>query len=246
MPLSVHSIRFPGESADYREARDKLLHAEIALRKNLEEVAALRRQLPLGGPLAEDYLFEEGSADLNDSTTMRKTRLSELFSPGKDTLAVYSYMFGPSMSSPCTSCTSILDGLNGSAPHIRQRVNFAVVAKSPIARIRETARGRGWNNLRLLSSANNTYNRDYQGETAKGDQLPSLNVFVRRDGKIRHFYNTELLFAPKEPGMDGRHVDLIWPLWNMFDFTPEGRGKDWYPRLSYDAPALQQLRKSGS
>jgi predicted dithiol-disulfide oxidoreductase (DUF899 family) len=125
-------------------------------------------------------------------------------------------------------------------------VNFVVVAKSPIARIREAARSRGWKDLRLLSSATNTYNLDYQGESAKGDQRPSLNVFVRRDGEIHHFYNTELLFAPREPGMDGRHVDSIWPIWSVFDFTPEGRGTDWYPRLSYDAPPLQQLKKSGS
>lgn len=244
MPPSLHSQRFPGESSSYRDARNQLLEAEVALRRNIEEVAALRRKLPLGGEVPEDYVFEEGAADINDTKTERKTRLSELFNPGKDTLVLYSYMFGPNMPAPCVSCTSILDGLNGSAPHIRQRVNFAVVARSPLARIRETARGRGWSNLRLLSSAGNTYNRDYHGENAKGDQLPSLNVFVRRDGKIHHFYHTELLFAPQEPGMDGRHVDQIWPIWNMFDFTPEGRGTDWYPRLSYDEPVLQQIRKA--
>jgi predicted dithiol-disulfide oxidoreductase (DUF899 family) len=233
MTQPIHSIRFPGESASYREARNKLLEAEIALRNNIEEVAALRRQLPLGGPLAEDYLFEEGAADLNDSQTARKTRLSELFDPGKDTPLIYSYMFGPNMKSPCTSCTSILDGLNGTAPHVRNKVSFAVVAKSPLERVRELARGRGWKNLRLLSSANNTYNHDYHGESAKGDQLPSLNVFTRRDGKVHHFYHTELLFAPTQPGQDGRHVDLIWPLWNLFDYTPEGRGTNWYPKLSY-------------
>ena len=123
--------------------------------------------------------------------------------------------------------------MNGSAIHIQQRPNFAVVAKSPIERIREFARSRGWKNLRLLSSASNSYNADYQGENEKGNQMPSLNVFVRRNGKIFHAYNTELLFAPPEPGQDGRHVDMIWPVWNMFDYTPEGRGTDWYPKLSY-------------
>jgi len=209
------------------------LEAEIELRGKIEEVAALRRQLPLGGPLPEDYLFEEGAADINDAQTVRKTRMSELFDAGKDTLLVYSYMFGPNMKSPCTSCTSILDGLNGSAPHVRNKVPFAVVAKSPLERIRELARGRGWKNLRLLSSANNTYNHDYHGETDKGDQLPSLNVFARHNGRIHHFYHSELLFAPKEPSQDGRHVDLIWPVWNLFDYTSEGRGTNWYPKLSY-------------
>lgn len=142
-------------------------------------------------------------------------------------------MYGPAMATPCTSCTSILDGLNGTAPHVRDRVNFVVVAKSPIERIRITARERGWRNLRLLSSAGNTYNLDYLGENKEGSQLPSLNVFVRRDGKIHHFYHTELLFAPRDPSQDGRHVDLIWPLWNLLDYTPEGRGEKWYPKLSY-------------
>lgn len=167
MAESLHSIRFPGEDNSYREARNKLLEAEMALRKNLEDVAALRRQLPLGGPAPEDYVFEEGSRDLNDSQTARTVRMSELFAPGKDTLAIYSYMFGPKMKEPCVSCTSILDGLNGVAVHATQRINFAVVAKSPLARIRSVARERGWNNLRLLSSNANTYNRDYHGENPK-------------------------------------------------------------------------------
>jgi len=212
MASSVHSIRFPNESAEYRAAREELLHAEMELRRKLEEVAALRRQLPLGGPVKEDYVFAEGGADLDDLDSERQVRLSELFREGKDTLLLYSYMFGPAMKSPCSSCTSILDGLNGSMPHVRQR---------------------GWRNLRLLSSAHNSYNADYHGETPEGDQIPTLNTFVRRDGRIYHFTSSELLFAPNEPGQDGRHVDLIWPLWNLFDLTPEGRGADWHPRLAY-------------
>jgi predicted dithiol-disulfide oxidoreductase (DUF899 family) len=233
MSQSFHSIQFPGENETYRKARNELLEAEMNLRRSIESVAALRRKLPLGGALKEDYVFEEGPLGLSQSQELRRTRLSELFQPGKDTLAIYSYMFGPKMQAPCVSCTSILDGLNGASPHVTQRINFVAVAKSPITRIRTVASERGWNHLRLLSSSGNTYNLDYHGEDAKGDQLPSLNVFVRRDGKIHHSYHTELLFAPSEPGQDGRHVDMIWPLWNLFDFTPEGRGKDWYPKLKY-------------
>jgi len=231
---SLHSIRFPGESDSYRAARNELLETEIRLRKSIEEVAAMRRRLPLGGEVPEDYVFEEGAADLEDTQATRTVRLSELFRPGKDSLAVYSFMYGPNMQSPCVACTSILDALNGTAAHAAQRINFAVVAKSPIARIRAFARERGWRNLRLLSSAGNTYNRDYLGEMPDGGQMPSLNVFVRRDGKMRHFYNTELLFAPTEPGQDQRHVDMVWPLWNLFDFTPDGRGTNWYPKLTYE------------
>jgi len=225
---TVHAVRFPGESPKYRTARNALLKDEMALRAQIEKVAAKRRQLPVGGAVPDDYVFDE----LVDGS-VRPVRMSELFAPGKDTLIVYSYMFGPKMGAPCVACTSILDGLDGQSQHVTQRVNFVVVAKSPIDRITTLARERGWRGLRLLSSARNDYNRDYHGEAANGDQLPSLNVFVRRNGKIHHFYHSELLFAPTERGQDGRHVDMIWPLWNLFDVTPDGRGTGWYPRLRY-------------
>jgi predicted dithiol-disulfide oxidoreductase (DUF899 family) len=231
--MDGHStVRFPGESASYRVARDELLAAERDLRKQVEQVAQLRRKLPLGGELPEDYAFEEGAANLADTTAVVSVKLSDLFRKGIDALALYNFMYGPEMKQACPMCTSFLDSLNGTAPHAGQRLNLAVVAKSPIGRIREFARGRGWHNLRLLSSTRNTYNRDYHGETADGGQLPIFNVFVRRDGKIYHSYSTELVFAPPEPGQNERHIDMMWPLWNLLDLMPEGRGADWYPRLS--------------
>jgi predicted dithiol-disulfide oxidoreductase (DUF899 family) len=215
---------FPGENETYRSARNALLEDEKELRRQIERVAAKRRELPLGGEVSEDYAFDGESGPV---------RMSELFRKGKDSLVIYSYMFGPQMENPCVSCTSILDALDGETPHIIQRTNFVVVARSPIERVLNFARPRGWRYLRLLSSASNSYNRDYRAEDEHGSQWPALNVFVRRDGTIHHFYNTELLYAKPEPGQDGRHVDMIWPLWNLFDFTPEGRGTDWYPRLTY-------------
>ena len=220
----LHTTRFPGEKTAYRAARDKLLKEELKLRRQIEAVAVMRRRLPLGGALKEDYVFDDGGA----------VRFSELFAGGKDTLLVYSFMFGPQMKAACTSCTSILDGLDGQAPHVTQRVNMVVVAKSPIDRIRDYASGRGWRNLRLLSSAGNTYNHDYHGETEDGGQIPTMNVFTRRKGRIYHSWSSELLFVPFDRGQDGRHVDLIWPLWNLFDLTPEGRGTTWHPKLRYD------------
>lgn len=215
-------MNFPNESRAYRHARDELLEAEIRLRRNMEAVAALRRALPPGG-VAQDYAFdaEEG-----------RVRLSELFTRG-ESLVAYSFMYGPGMERPCPMCTSILDGLEGNAHHIGQRTNLVVVAKSPIGRILAFARGRGWRRLRLLSSHDNNYNRDYHAETADAAQMPMLNVFRRDGGTIRHFYGTELLYAKEEPGQNARHVDLIWPLWNVLDFTPQGRGSDWYPKLDY-------------
>jgi predicted dithiol-disulfide oxidoreductase (DUF899 family) len=233
-PAALHDKHFPNESPAYRQARNQLLRAETALRRQVEAVAALRRALPLGGEVPEDYRFEEGPADLREPGPVRTVRLSELFTRG-DTVVLYSFMYAPSAAQPCPMCTSMLDSLDGSAPHILQRTNLAVVAKSPIERVRAFGLARGWRNLRLLSSHANSYNRDYFGEGADGAQWPALNVFVRRGGKILHSYCTELLFVPADPGQNGRHVDLLWPLWNVLDLTPEGRGSDWYPRLRYDA-----------
>jgi predicted dithiol-disulfide oxidoreductase (DUF899 family) len=229
----LHDVRFPGESPEYRAARDALLRDEIDLRRRIEAVAARRRTLPLGGRPPEDYVFSEGVSDAIDGP-VRPVRLSELFSPGLDTLVLYSFMYGPEMAKACPSCTSILDALDGEVPHLLQRVGLAVVAKSPLPRIKAHARARGWRKLRLLSSEGNSYNHDYHGETEDGDQIPALNVFVRRGSEVRHIYCTEVMFAPSDPGQDPRHVDSIWPLWNVFDLTPQGRG-DWHPALSYEA-----------
>lgn len=225
MERSMHDIRFPGESESYREARDRLLQAEIALRRQIEEVAAMRRSLPPGGLVKEDYVFE-------DNSPSGRVKLSELFRGDMDTLVIYSFMYGPRAEKPCPSCSSILDSLDGVIPHALQRINVAVVAKSPLDRVMAFARDRGWKRLPLLSSAHNSYNADYRGETAEGAQRPALNVFRRYPDGIRHTYCTELMFVPAEPAQDPRHADAIWPLWSLFDYTPQGRG-DWRPALSY-------------
>jgi predicted dithiol-disulfide oxidoreductase (DUF899 family) len=224
----LHQVRFPNESAEYRSARSGLLQAERELRRQTERVAALRRGLPAGGAIPEDYVFDEAPRDEPE----RQVRFSELFGDSP-TLITYSFMFGPEDAAACPSCTSILDALDGAYIHVTQQVPFVVIAKSPIERIMGHAGDRGWRRLRLLSSFGNSFNRDYRGENEKGSQTPSLNVFVRRGGEIRHFYNTELMFAPPDAGEDPRHVDSIWPLWSLLDVTPEGRGTDWRPQLRY-------------
>ena len=217
---------FPNETPKYRAARKKLLKKEIALRRQIEAVAAERRKLPLGGVVREDYVFHGPEGPV---------KLSELFAEGKDTLLIYNFMYGPQMAAACPACTSILDGLNGQSQHVVQRTNFWVVAKSPIDRILAHARDRGWNHLRLLSSHDNTYNHDYRGENHEnGDQWPMMNAFVRRRGRIYHTWASEMFLAPADKGQDKRHVDLAWPLWQLFDMTAEGRGKNWWPKLRYD------------
>jgi predicted dithiol-disulfide oxidoreductase (DUF899 family) len=234
----MQHLRFPNESTAYREARNALLAEEMELRRQVERVAAHRRALPMGGELREDYAFEGESG---------RTMLSQLFEPDKETLAIYSFMFGPERERPCPGCTHFLDALEGSTRHILQRINFVVVAKSPVSRLQAFARERGWRHLRLLSTAGNSYDRDYFGDStalsaAMRDQqefksgeewdMPILNVFRRDGGTIRHFWGSELLYVPPEPGQEYRHNDLLDPLWNMLDVTPEGRG-DFHPKLQY-------------
>ena len=224
-------MRFPGESDKYRRARNELLRAEIDLRRQVEAVAAQRRTLPLGGEVPADYAFEEWD---DVTRAARPVRLSELFAVGKDTLFLYSHMFIPGerglpLEEGCPSCTSIIDAIDGEVPHITQQINFAVVAKAPIERFRAHAEARGWRHARLLSSAKNAYNRDYKAEEPDGSQNPQATVFVRRDGKIHHFWSSELYLLPPDPGQDMRHVDFMWPLWLILDRTPRGRGTDWRP-----------------
>jgi predicted dithiol-disulfide oxidoreductase (DUF899 family) len=135
---------------------------------------------------------------------------------------------------PCPSCVAFLDQLDGAADHATQHVNLAVVAKSPLPRILTFAEERGWRRLRLLSSAANTYNRDYHAETGEGAQRPMLTVFHRDGDAIRHFWSSELFYAPWDPGQDPRHVGTLEPVWNLFDLTPEGRPADWDEQLSYE------------
>src|SRR5260221_3566873 len=145
------SISFPGESPEYRVARDRLLQQEIELRRAIEAVATARRALPPGGVVQQDYVFQQAGK----SGTPTEVRLSELFVPGKDTLVIYNFMFPRALDDelPCPHCTSMLDALDGAARHIAQRVNFAVVAKSPLPRILAHAHAPDWGGMRALSSA---------------------------------------------------------------------------------------------
>jgi predicted dithiol-disulfide oxidoreductase (DUF899 family) len=241
------AVSFPGESAEYRAGRNRLLAREIELRRATEAVAAARRRLPPGGVVPQDYAFQAPGP----GGAPAPVRLSELFAPGKDSLVIYSMMFPraadddspgppggqtallPLHEGPCPSCTALLDQLDGAAGHAAQHINLAVAAKAPLDRLVTFAAERGWRRLRLLSSAGTTYNRDYLAETADGEQQPMLNVFHRDGETIRHFWGSELFFAPADHGQEPRHVGTIEPLWNLFDFTREGRPADWHEQFTY-------------
>jgi predicted dithiol-disulfide oxidoreductase (DUF899 family) len=235
MKEALHHARFPGETEDYRRARDELLQAELELRRQQKAVSVQRQDMPMGGEVPTDYVFDEWDPGIG---SVRQVRLSELFENGKEELFIYSFMFKPDapgnpLGVPCPICTSIIDGIDGAVPHITQRINFAVVTKAPIERFSAHAGARGWRHARLLSSANTTYNRDYNAELSDAEQFAMATMFARRDGAIRHFWSSESWFVPPEPGQNPRHVDFMWPLWGVLDRTPSGRGVDWMPQLDY-------------
>src|SRR5712672_1862801 len=127
-------VRDPNESADYRRAREALLAEEIELRRHIERVAEQRRRLPPGGEVTKAYVFEgEGG----------KASLADLFGD-KQTLVVYSYMFGPQREKPCPMCTSFMGTWEAKLPDVERRIVFVFVARSPIARLIAAKTERGW------------------------------------------------------------------------------------------------------
>ncbi len=221
--------RLGGESDAYRQARDALLDAEIALRDQRERVAELRRALPLDSKI-EDHVFHEGPADLGTDGPIAEVLLSALFDAPDKPLIVYQYMYGGAQSAPCNMCTMWVDGFNGVAQHIGQNANFAIVAQADIGQMRSLGRARGWHDLRLISSAGSSFKADLNFQDQDGRQFPGLSVFTRAaDGTLRHSYSGSAIMRDGE----FRGVDLYTPVWNLLDLTPQGRG-DWLPKLSYD------------
>lgn len=217
----TNKTRHPNESAEYRRAREALLAEEIELRRHIERVAEMRRALPPGGEVTRAYEFSGESG---------KVTLPELFG-NKQTLVVYSYMFGPQREKPCPMCTSFMSTWEAKLPDVEQRIAFAFVARSPIERLIEAKKARGWTSHRIYSDTSGDYTRDYVSATDA--DMPGYSVFTRRDGVIRHFWSGEMGQAMADPGQDPRGAPDIDPLWTLLDTTPEGRGKDWYPKLGY-------------
>jgi predicted dithiol-disulfide oxidoreductase (DUF899 family) len=239
----MEHLNYPNESATYRAARNALLDAEIALRRQLETVAAQRRALPPGGEVPEDYVFER----IDDRERPAKVRLSELF--GEHPSICFT-----------VSCSDRNETSRAPAARIPSTVWTAasftptsvfrpsLVAKSPISRLEALARKRGWRNLKMLSTAGNDYDHHYFGDTSKFGQAmrtergyepgknwdePMYNVFRKgTDGSVRHFWGSEMLYVKEDPGQNHRAGDLVDPVWGLLDMSPEGRG-DFFPKLTY-------------
>ena len=206
----MSQMRYPNESREYRDARDSLLKDEQQLVEKIKSVAERRRSLPRGGELKEDYVFQWA----NDGKIGKSVKFSELFVT-KNTLLLYSWMFGPNWDHPCPSCTSLMDGFDRAWYSVSQDAAFAAIAKASADRINAWAKRRGWSQIALVSGSASSFQADYKCQGESDDmQWPVMHVFTKHDGKIFHFWGTEL---------SANNVDTVWPYWNLMDFTPEGR-----------------------
>jgi predicted dithiol-disulfide oxidoreductase (DUF899 family) len=213
---------YPNDSPKYREARTSLLAEEVELRRHIERVAAQRRALPRGGE-ARDYEFCDESAKM--------VRLADLF--GRHyTLVTYFWMYGPDRERPCPMCTSFLGSIDIPSIDISERIGIAVIGRSPVERQLAFARERGWRNLKFYSTVGDDFARDYRGLAPDGSEWPALDVWVKVEGRVRHFWGAEL-GGTADPSQDPRGAPDPTPLWNILDLTPAGRGTDWYPKLAY-------------
>lgn len=212
---------YPNESTEYRQARQSLLAEEIELRRHIWRVGEMRRALPPGGEVTTEYRFEGPNGDVG---------LDDLFGD-KDTLVIYSMMYGPQREQGCPMCTSQLSSWDPEVPHLEQRIALAVVARSPYERMARYAEGRGWKHLKLYSDSSGDFTEDFVGE--RDADGAAYTVFQRDGGTIRHFYSVEGNMEMADPGQDPHDAPDMNPLWIILDTTPEGRGEDWYPKLDY-------------
>jgi predicted dithiol-disulfide oxidoreductase (DUF899 family) len=217
-------IRFPNEDADYRTARTALLAEEIELRRHIERVAEMRRAMPIGGEVTGDYRF----TDENGS----EVTLADLFG-AHETLLAYHWMFGPQRERPCPMCTSFLGGFAAAANDLMQQVAIAAIARSPVERQIAFKQERGWDDLPVYATVGDDFPTTYGGLTPDGDDVPAFNVFVKRDGKVFHFYAGEMTGETADPGQDPRGAPDLSILWTLLDMTPQGRDPKWYPKLTY-------------
>ena len=232
--------RWPaGSTQEYIEARRLLFEKEYNLINQIEEVASQRRALPLG-PVLADYEFEEGPADLQASDEVRKVTLTDIVKGGNQahkTLLVYHMMMDTNDTNACPACSMFIDGLNGVAKHLAHHFSLVIVAKAPISSIREYARKREWSHLRFLSSASNTFNKDmgverpdWYKDLAQGPGFSVFRLEKGEDGgdRLRFWYHTTPHFGRVNGKEVVRGMDLLTPVWNLLDITPEGRGQ-WNP-----------------
>lgn len=215
---------FKGESDSYRAARTALLAEEIEFRRHMTRLVEQRQALPPGPVIEKDYRFKDANgAELG---------LPDLFGD-KQTLVTYFWMYGPQRERPCPMCTNWLGAVNGNAADIKQRVALKIFGRSPVARQIAFAQERGWRDLDFVQTIGDDYANGLGLLDDKGFEMPALVVFKRDGSKVRLFWASEMSGEMADPGQDPRGAPDIASLWSILDLTPEGRGTDWYPKLSY-------------
>lgn len=215
---------FPGETEAYRDARRALLAEEIEFRRHMTRLVEQRRALPDGPTIEKNYRFKDSSgAELG---------LADLFGANQ-TLVTYFWMYGPERERPCPMCTNWLGAVNGNAADIKQRVALKILGRSPVERQQAFSKERGWRDLDFVQTVGDDYAGDLGLINEDGTENPALVVFKRDGDRVRLFWASEMTFDMADPGQDPRDAPDIASLWSILDLTPEGRGTDWYPKLSY-------------
>jgi predicted dithiol-disulfide oxidoreductase (DUF899 family) len=215
---------FAGESPEYRKAREALVAEEIEFRRRMTRLTEQRRSLPPGPVIEKDYRFK----DANGS----ESGLMDLFGR-HDALVTYFWMFGPQRERPCPMCTNWLGAVNGNAADIRQRVALKVLGRSPVPRQLAFAQERGWRDLDFVQTIGDDYAKDIGSLKSDGSEWAAITVFRRDGDQVRLFWAAEMTADMADPGEDPRLAPDVASLWSILDLTPDGRGTDWYPKLSY-------------
>jgi len=200
---NMSELRYPNESRQYREARDALLK---------DEKRACRQSQIGGGkaPRSPSRRAVERGLRLPMGERRESREQREILRAvwDKNTLLLYSFMYGPNWDNPCPSCTSLVDGFDRSWYQVTQNAAFVAIAKAPADKINTWAKKRGWSQIALVSGSDSPYQADYKCQGDSEDmQWPVMHVFKRQNGRIFHFWGTEL---------SGNHVDTVWPYWNSW------------------------------
>lgn len=148
-----------GTRDQWLQARLELLREEKALTRRSDELARRRQALPWV-LVQEDYAFdaEQGRVSLTD-----------LFR-GRSQLLVYHFMFGPTWTQGCPSCSAIADGFDGIAVHLEHHdVALTAVSRAPLPRLLGYRERMGWR-FPWVSSANGRFNFDFNVSFTEEEQ----------------------------------------------------------------------------
>jgi len=212
MKTTIDGLVAPNASNEYRQAREKLYAAERKLLRHVEQVAEQRRSLP-AGPEVPDYEFIGPDGPV---------RLSQLFNADREPyLVMYHVMYWAEDDTFCPMCSGWIDALNGVAPHVTQRVNFVAASEAPPERLQQWARQRRWDDMPVLSDVGTQLADAIGARDEDGDPVSTVAVFAKDGDTLRHVYT---MHPDEVESGNGRGIDLLNPVWHVFDLTPAGRG----------------------